>query len=79
MHDPDTLGFSIYGPRGLYELWKRRRTNDPRCYYRRRAIIAVWHHDPVEDACGWTNPQFYPTGLEKINKEAAFEFKYMFW
>jgi hypothetical protein len=86
MHDPKTVAFDIYGPRGW--LHKRRRDRakryddkDPRFTWL-SPILTIWHNDPEtdgsDDSCGWSAPRSPRELRESAEKIASSEWEFMF-
>ena len=88
MHAPETEAFRIYGPRGvLQELRKRRKIKQGLSVshpedYRYSPVLRICHVDPEtdgsDDSCGYTSPRIPKADLERIRKEAEFEYGFFF-
>jgi len=81
-----TQAFEIYGPRGLFYIWKRRQLRNTGKGWLDIQYVAplvrVWHVDPEtdgsDDSCGFSWPKTTKEERERINKMADSEWTFMF-
>ena len=88
MHDPMTQAFEIYGPRGLFYQWQRRRAlnREDGTYSKIKwvdPLVTVWHVDPEtdgsDDSCGFSRPKLGERDKEIVEDAVKWDLKFPYF